>query len=146
MQIHEIKRKTKNRKKRIIGRGGKHAKTSGRGTKGQTARAGNKKRPELRDIIKKLPKLRGRGKNIFQSFEIKPFVVNLADIEGKFAKGEEVTPKTLLAKQIIKKDQNRMPVVKILGTGDISTALTFHACLVSASAKAKIEKAGGMVK
>ncbi|MFM7087908.1 MAG: hypothetical protein ACKOW9_00010 [Candidatus Paceibacterota bacterium] len=59
MQINELKRVHKNKKDRIIGRGGKHAKTSGRGGKGQTARAGNKRRPELRDIIKKLPKLRG---------------------------------------------------------------------------------------
>lgn len=59
MQIHNLKREHKNKKDRIVGRGGKHAKTSGRGGKGQTARAGNKRRPELRDIIKKLPKLRG---------------------------------------------------------------------------------------
>ena len=59
MQIHNLKRKHKNKKDRIVGRGGKHAKTSGRGGKGQTARAGNKRRPELRDIIKKLPKNRG---------------------------------------------------------------------------------------
>ena len=59
MQIHNLKRVHKNKKDRIVGRGGKHAKTSGRGGKGQTARAGNKRRPELRDIIKKLPKLRG---------------------------------------------------------------------------------------
>ncbi len=59
MQIHNLKRKYKNKKDRIVGRGGKHAKTSGRGGKGQTARAGNKRRPELRDIIKKLPKMRG---------------------------------------------------------------------------------------
>ncbi|HNW71501.1 MAG TPA: hypothetical protein PKZ36_02640 [Candidatus Paceibacterota bacterium] len=59
MQIHNIKRVHKNKKDRIVGRGGKHAKTSGRGGKGQTARAGNKRRPELRDIIKKLPKNRG---------------------------------------------------------------------------------------
>ena len=59
MQIHNLKRKYKNKKDRIVGRGGKHAKTSGRGGKGQTARAGNKRRPELRDIIKKLPKNRG---------------------------------------------------------------------------------------
>lgn len=59
MQIHDLKRKNKNKKDRIVGRGGKHAKTSGRGGKGQTARAGNKRRPELRDIIKKLPKNRG---------------------------------------------------------------------------------------
>ncbi len=59
MQINNLKRKHKNKKDRIVGRGGKHAKTSGRGGKGQTARAGNKRRPELRDIIKKLPKNRG---------------------------------------------------------------------------------------
>ncbi len=59
MQIHELKRKHKNKRDRLVGRGGKHAKTSGRGGKGQTARAGNKRRPELRDIIKKLPKNRG---------------------------------------------------------------------------------------
>lgn len=59
MQIHTLKRVHKNKKDRLVGRGGKHAKTSGRGGKGQTARAGNKRRPELRDIIKKLPKNRG---------------------------------------------------------------------------------------
>ena len=59
MQLHNLKRIHKNKKDRIVGRGGKHAKTSGRGGKGQTARAGNKRRPELRDIIKKLPKNRG---------------------------------------------------------------------------------------
>lgn len=59
MQIHDLKRSHKNKKDRIVGRGGKHAKTSGRGGKGQTARAGNKRRPELRDIIKRLPKNRG---------------------------------------------------------------------------------------
>ncbi|MFA6077012.1 MAG: hypothetical protein WC735_02970 [Candidatus Paceibacterota bacterium] len=59
MQIHNLKRIHKNRKDRLVGRGGKHAKTSGRGGKGQTARSGNKRRPELRDIIKRLPKNRG---------------------------------------------------------------------------------------
>ncbi len=59
MQIHNLKRLHKNKRDRLVGRGGKHAKTSGRGGKGQTARAGNKRRPELRDIIKKLPKNRG---------------------------------------------------------------------------------------
>src|SRR3989344_5388851 len=63
MQIHNLKRQNKNKKDRMVGRGGKHAKTSGRGGKGQTARAGNKRRPELRDIIKKLPKLRGYSFN-----------------------------------------------------------------------------------
>ena len=59
MQIHNLKRKTPNKKVMLVGRGGKRGKSSGRGGKGQTARAGNKRRPELRDIIKKLPKNRG---------------------------------------------------------------------------------------
>ena len=63
MQFHTLKRKTKNKKGKTVGRGGTRGKTSGRGTKGQNARAGRKKRPELRDFIKRVPKLRGRGKN-----------------------------------------------------------------------------------
>ncbi|MFA6272815.1 MAG: uL15 family ribosomal protein [Patescibacteria group bacterium] len=59
MQIHNLKRLHKNKGDRIVGRGGRHGKTSGRGGKGQTARSGNKRRPELRDIIKRLPKSRG---------------------------------------------------------------------------------------
>lgn len=59
MQIHNLKRIHKNKFDRIVGRGGRHGKTSGRGGKGQTARSGNKRRPELRDIIKRLPKNRG---------------------------------------------------------------------------------------
>ncbi|MEK7564240.1 MAG: hypothetical protein AAB510_01560 [Patescibacteria group bacterium] len=73
MQIHNLKRQHKNKKDRLVGRGGKHAKTSGRGGKGQTARAGNKRRPELRDIIKKLPKNRGYK---FQSTNKKPYQVS----------------------------------------------------------------------
>lgn len=73
MQIHNLKRLHKNKGDRLVGRGGKHAKTSGRGGKGQTARAGNKRRPELRDIIKKLPKNRGYQ---FKSKK-KPFLLRM---------------------------------------------------------------------
>lgn len=71
MQFHSLKRKTPNRKSRAVGRGGKRGKTSGRGTKGQNARAGRKKRPELRDFIKRVPKLRGRGKAGLKSYRAK---------------------------------------------------------------------------
>mgnify|MGYP001599183416 CR=1 FL=1 len=81
MQIHNLKRQHKNKKDRIVGRGGKHAKTSGRGGKGQTARAGNKRRPELRDIIKKLPKNRGYR---FKSKKT-PFMIT----REKITKGEK---------------------------------------------------------
>jgi ribosomal protein L15 len=71
MQIHNLKRLHKNKRDRLVGRGGKHAKTSGRGGKGQTARAGNKRRPELRDIIKKLPKNRGYSfKSIQKAYKL----------------------------------------------------------------------------
>jgi len=88
MQFHTLKRKTQNKKARQHGRGGTRGKTSGRGTKGQNARAGRKKRPEIRDTIKKLPKLRGRGKSSLKSFQVK-------------AKGEAL--KTLLAEKKAKK-------------------------------------------
>ena len=71
MQFHNLKSKTKRKRSRQVGRGGTRGKTSGRGTKGQNARAGRKKRPELRDIIKRVPKLRGRGKSSLKSFQLK---------------------------------------------------------------------------
>jgi len=89
MQIHNLKRVHKNKKDRLVGRGGKHAKTSGRGGKGQTARAGNKRRPELRDIIKKLPKNRGYQ---FKSKK-KPFLLHqdkVLSTAGKIEKFSEI--------------------------------------------------------
>lgn len=71
MQLHTLKPKTRSRKSQRVGRGGKRGKTAGRGTKGQNARAGRKKRPELRDFIKRFPKLRGRGKNSLKSYKKK---------------------------------------------------------------------------
>jgi len=87
MQIHNLKREHKNKKDRLVGRGGKHAKTSGRGGKGQTARAGNKRRPELRDIIKKLPKNRGYRFNSRR----KKIVLKKEKIEKVFKAGEKVS-------------------------------------------------------
>ena len=86
MQIHNLKRQHKNKKDRIISRGGKHAKTGGRGGKGQTARAGNKRRPELRDIIKRLPKNRGYK---FKSIQ-KLFLVGKDKIISKTEKFSEI--------------------------------------------------------
>jgi large subunit ribosomal protein L15 len=87
MQIHNLKRQHKNKKDRLVGRGGKHAKTSGRGGKGQTARAGNKRRPELRDIIKKLPKNRGYQFNSFR----KKVLVDKEKLDTLFKKDEKIT-------------------------------------------------------
>ncbi len=143
MQIHQVKRKHPYKKGRQVGRGGKRGKTSGRGTKGQNARAGHKLRPEIRDIIKKLPKLRGWK---LSSFQIKPVVINLSLIEKRFENGEAVNPKTFSAKGLLKKSKGAWPKVKILGDGDFTKKITVTGCLVSVSAKEKIEKLGGTVK
>ncbi len=71
MQFHNLNARSKRKYTRQVGRGGKRGKTAGRGTKGQNARAGRKKRPELRDAIKRIPKLRGRGKSSLKSFRPK---------------------------------------------------------------------------
>lgn len=145
MQIHEIKRKHKNKKRMTVARGGKRGKTSGRGGKGQTARAGNKRRPEWRDIIKKLPKLRGRGVNPNKSITIKPEVVNLGVLEEIFSNGDAVSPTILVEKGVIATISGRIPAVKILGDGEFSKKIKVSGCSVSGSAKEKIEKAGGSV-
>mgnify|MGYP001559029654 CR=1 FL=1 len=92
MQFHNLKRNNANRKSKQVGRGGTRGKTSGKGTKGQNARAGRKKRPEMRDIIKKIPKLRGRGRNSFLGFQVAMVPVNFEAIEKHFAAGDEVNP------------------------------------------------------
>ena len=144
MQIHNLKRKIKNKKKVQVARGGKRGKTAGRGTKGQKARAGHKIRPELRDMIKRIPKLRGRGVNSNKSIQTDAVAVNL-DLLSGFKAGEIVSPKILTDKGVISTISGRYPRVKLLSVGDISVALKVRDCEVSAGAKAKIEKAGGTV-
>jgi large subunit ribosomal protein L15 len=143
MQLHQIKRKNPNKKSVQVGRGGKRGKTSGRGHKGQNARAGTSKRPEMRDIIKKLPKKRGYR---FKSFQERPTVVNLDLIEKNFSDGDKVNPVTLLEKSLIEKNKGKLPTVKILSRGDIKKKVVVSDCLFSKSAKDLIEKVGGEVK
>ncbi len=144
MQIHNLKRTHKNKKDRLVGRGGKHAKTSGRGGKGQTARAGNKRRPELRDIIKKLPKNRGYA---FKSFEIKPVGVSLDKIVKALPGGGKVTPAILMELNVIKKRKGSVPEVKVLnGKENFNVRIEVSLCWVSDSAKEKILKMGGTVE
>jgi large subunit ribosomal protein L15 len=143
MQINQLKRKNENKKKRQIGRGGLRGKTSGRGMKGQKSRAGRKMRPEIRDIIKKLPKLRGYR---FSSFQEKPVVINLSVLEGNYKDGEEVTPATLITKTLLKMKKGKTPKVKILATGDITKKITISGCQISKTGEEKVKKAGGSIK
>lgn len=143
MQIHNLKRDHKNKKDRLVGRGGKHAKTSGRGGKGQTARAGNKRRPELRDIIKKLPKNRGYK---FNSFVVKPVNVSLDKISKVFQSGAEINPEKLLENKLIKKVKGCIPKVKILNSkDDFNIKIKISKCFVSDTVKEKVLKAGGEI-
>lgn len=114
MQFHNLKKNKANRGAKQVGRGGTRGKTSGRGTKGQNARSGRKKRPEMRDIIKRLPKLRGRGKNFLKSIKAKPVPINISRVKEFFKEGEEINAKTLLEKGLIKTRNGRIPKVKIL--------------------------------
>lgn len=145
MQLNTLKRKNKNKKKITVGRGGTRGKTSGRGTKGQNARAGRKKRPELRDIIKKLPKQRGRGKNIFQSIQEKPVVISLTVLDNALKGGEVVTPAFLVEVGLVSKKSGKIPAVKILA-GEAKKSFIVSKCAISTSAKEAILKAGGKVE
>lgn len=147
MQLNQLKRENPNTKHVQVGRGGKRGKTSGRGTKGQNARAGHRKRPEIRDIIKKIPKLRGHGKNRGKSNYLKPtpVVINVSVLEQAFENGATVSPITLLETGVIGRARLSTKTIKILGTGNLTKKLSVEACEVSASAKSKIEAAGGSV-
>jgi len=143
MQIHELKPKTKLKTKKIVGRGGKRGDYSGKGMKGQKSRAGRKMRPEMRDIIKKLPKLRGYR---FNPFKTKADVVNVSILDAVFNDNDKVTPAILLENKVIERKKGKIPAVKILGNGDISKKLLVSECQFSDSAKEKIEKAGGKIE
>lgn len=145
MQLHTLKAKTKRVLSKQVGRGGTRGKTSGRGTKGQNARAGHKNRPELRDFIKRFPKLRGRGVSPFKSKQTKPFVLNLGSIDKAFKAGEVVNPKSLLENKVVS-SKNASSKIKILGTGELTKSLSFEGLIVSKSAEKKIVSAGGKIK
>jgi large subunit ribosomal protein L15 len=130
----------KDRKRVGRGTGSGHGTYSGRGCKGQKARTGNNKvRPGFEGgqlpLIKRLPRKRGFT-NIFR---IEYSVVNVGELNA-FESGAEVTLEMMLAAGLVK---SAVRPVKVLGDGDIDRPLTIKAQKFSASAKAKIEKAGG---
>ena len=135
-----------------VGRG--HAsgtgKTSGRGNKGQKSRAGSHKMRAgfeggQMPIYMRIGKQRGATSK--DAMPVGPFrtetvPVNLRDLD-RFDAGAEVTPESLVEKRLIK---NTKIDVKLLGTGEISKKLTVRVHAISASAREKIEKAGGTVE
>ncbi|MGC9031310.1 MAG: uL15 family ribosomal protein [Minisyncoccia bacterium] len=146
MQIHELQPNHKMKNKKRIGRGGKRGTYSGRGIKGQKARAGRKLEPITKNIIKKIPKLRGSSNRLIQkkSNEFTK-IINLSLLEKTFEPKDIVSPKTLLKKEIIEKIKGKIPKVKILADGEITKPLYIQGCEVSKMAREKILKVGGKI-
>lgn len=145
MDLHTLKPakgSTKSRKRVGRGRGSGHGATSGRGTKGQKSRSGGGKGPGFEGgqnpLQRRLPKLPG-FKNRFKT---QYSIVNVGRLNVFDAKAV-VDVNALAERRIVSK---RSLPLKILGNGELKKALTVKADAVSASAKAKIEKAGGKVE
>ncbi|MBI2054494.1 MAG: uL15 family ribosomal protein [Candidatus Sungbacteria bacterium] len=143
MQLHTLKSNTKMRRGQRIGRGGKRGTTSGRGTKGQKSRAGHKIRPQIREIIKRIPKLRGYK---FRSFRKQAVSVSLATLEKNFSKGDRISARALMERGIVKNAGGIKPRIKILGSGPVSKSFSIVGLEMSRGARAAIEKAGGSIK
>ncbi len=143
--LHELKRTAERAYRRVgRGQGSRRGKTSGRGGKGQTARSGHKIRPALRDIIKKLPKRRGYGKNrarTVNAARARATTVSLARLDQLFETGTEITKTLLQEKGVVgRKDTS----VKIVGS-EATKKFSIKGFAVSAVARSAIEKAGGTV-
>ena len=148
--LHNLKpaKGSTHRRKRVgRGEGSGMGKTSGRGQKGYGARSGSKSRARFEGgqnpIQVRLRKLRGphmKKSMPFEKFRTATQPVNVEDLEARFDAGAEVTPDSLKAAGLATR---RDVPVKVLARGDISKSLTVHAHAFSASAKEKIEAAGG---
>lgn len=134
---------TKQKKRIGRGQGSGTGTTAGKGNNGQNARAGGGVRPGFEGG--QMPLYRRIARRGFSNypFKIKFTVVDVASLDRVFSDGDIVSLDTLREKNLIK---NSEIYVKILGTGEITKKLTLEFVSVSASAKAKIEKAGGSVK
>lgn len=143
MRFHELKPTHPYPRKKRIGRGGKRGTYSGRGIKGQKARAGHKIKPMERELLMKIPKLRGIK---FKSQATKPMTVAVGEVDRHFRTGERVTPETIMLKGLIRKVAGRRPEIKLLGKGKVTKALLVERCQLSAGARQKIIDAGGAVK
>jgi len=146
MQKHELKRKTKRAKHVQVGRGGKRGKTAGRGHKGQKARAGHSIRPEIRDMIKKIPKLRGRGVNLNTSVKGAKKAISLSTIDKNFKAGEKVTPQAIFDRGLVRKIKGKLPAMKIVNTGELKNKVIVKGLAVSEGAKKAIEAVKGEIK
>ena len=138
MQLHQLRPTHKNKTKKRVGRGGKRGTYSGKGQKGQKSRSGHRTRPAERDMILRLPKLRGFK---FKPLKPKPAIINIGDFADKI-KDDTINRDILLQAGLIRKSQRR---VKVLGSGEINRPITVQGLEISDKAKHKIEAAGGRI-
>lgn len=138
MQLHQLGPKTKFKDRKRVGRGGKRGTTSGRGTKGQKSRSGHRIRPAERDLIQRVPKLRGFS---FKPLRPKAAVVNVGDLERKM-ENNIIDLNSLITAGLVRWNVRR---VKILGEGSVKRPLEIKGLQVSAEAKKKIEAVGGKI-
>jgi large subunit ribosomal protein L15 len=137
------------KRERRVGRGhgSGRGKTAGRGTKGQKARTGGTIHRAFNGgqtrLSKRLPFMRGLG-NSNAPFRHDYSIVNVADLQV-FEAGTQVTPEELVQQGLMTKAESKK-LVKILGDGEVDRALTVRAHKFSASARAKIEAAGGSIE
>ena len=121
------------------GPGSGNGKTAGKGHKGQNARSGGGVRPGFEGG--QLPLYRKHPKRGFTNrFAVNYAIVNVSALDKAFENGAVVDINVLLEKKIIRKE---MDGLKILGNGELTKKLTVKAAVFSASAKEKIEAAGG---
>ena len=144
MRLHNLKPRpgAKHRVKRLgIGESSGHGKTSGKGHKGQKARSGGSIRLGFEGgqmpLIRRLPK---RGFNN-AAFHKNYAIINLSDLNA-FDAGTVINEEMLRESKMIR---GNVVGLKVLGTGELKHALTIEAHKVSASAREKIEGAGGTV-
>lgn len=144
MELSNLPRVTQKESRRVgRGHGSGRGKTAGRGTKGQKSRKNIPLAFEggALPLVKRLPFLRGRGRN--KVFKPHPIAINISSL-NKFSKKTTIDIDTLIKYGIVR-DAARKQGVKILSDGDLSVPLIVK-LPVSASARKKIEKAGGAVE
>lgn len=146
MQIHELHPVHRMKKKKRIGRGGKRGTYSGRGQKGQRARAGAKIKPAEREMILRIPKQRGLGFVKRKEPTRLLVTVRVLDLERRLDVGSEISSRFLVKQGIVSRYRGRIPQVKIIGTGKITKRFNISGCEVSVSAKNAIESAGGAIR
>jgi len=144
MNLNDVHRgvvKRKARKRVGRGKGSGLGKTSGRGHKGQGARAGWSRHPTFEGgqmpLVRRIPK---RG--FHNRFAPTVAVINVSDLEERFQAGEEVNLQTLRQRNLAR---GRFDLLKVLGDGQLSKSLTVAAHRFSESAREKIKQAGGEV-